>query len=46
MTMPATVRVLDTATVIRCDEVAGAELAWKLVAEVKRVFAAAGAVAR
>lgn len=46
MTLPATVIVPETATVVRRAEVAGEELARKLVAEIKRVFADAGAVAR
>jgi len=46
MTMPATVAVPEPAAVVRRAEVAGEELARRLVAEVRRVFADAGAIAR
>ena len=46
MQMPATVSVPATPTIVRRGEVASNELAQRLVAEARRVFADAGAVAQ
>jgi Domain of unknown function (DUF4062) len=46
MTMPSTVIVPEPAVIVRRGEVAGEELSRRLVAEIKRVFADAGAISR
>jgi hypothetical protein len=42
--MPSTVIVPEPAVIVRCGEMAGEELSRRLVAEIKRVFADAGAI--
>lgn len=46
MSMPATVVVPESPVIVRRAEVSGEQLARRLVAEVRRVFADAGAIAR
>lgn len=46
MTMPSTVIVPEPVAIVRRGEIAGEELARRVVAEAKRVFADAGAVAK